>query len=96
MDAGYEEQEGQYGELHHASVGLEELKHQKSFALALDFYPACCFHGDLDLLSMGGWTPRIDLAVNTTQTRPHYDTHCSLFTVGVHLIMMLRPGPELG
>lgn len=32
---------------------------------------------------MSGWTLRIDLAVNTTQTRPHYDTHCSLFTVGV-------------
>lgn len=30
MGAGYEEQEGQHGKLHHASVGLEELKHQKS------------------------------------------------------------------
>lgn len=52
------------------------------------------------VLSMSGWTPRFDLAVNTTQrkrpiiTTPIVPSLC--FTVGViHLVMMLRPGQEL-
>ena len=34
MDAGYEEQEGQHGELRKTSVGLERLKWKKSSRLS--------------------------------------------------------------
>lgn len=61
VDAGHEEQEGQHGELFEASMGLERVT-DKHIARPFILH----FSMEFWYLSTSGWTPRIDLAVNTT------------------------------
>lgn len=60
MGAGYEKQEGQHDELYKAGVGLERVNTSPRTLLRVPY----CFAAFL--LSMSGWTPRIDLAVNNS------------------------------
>lgn len=54
---------------------------------------------------MKGWTPRVDLAVNTTQNTTTITTRCCFFFCSgpslsalstCHVVCPLSPGPELG
>lgn len=89
MGAGYEKQEGQHDELYKAGVGLERVNKSPrtlSFKGALLLYCFAAF-----ILSMSGWTPRIDLAVNNST--PFITT-----LLRIHLRFVLSagsPGPEL-
>lgn len=60
VDAGHEEQKGQHGELCKASMGLARVAEACRPTLHLHFSMEFWY------LSTSGWTPRIDLAVNTT------------------------------
>lgn len=90
MGAGYEKQEGQHDELYKAGVGLERVNKSPRilffFEGALLLYCFAAF-----ILSMRGWTPRIDLAVNNSN--PFITT-----LLRIHLRFVLSagsPGPEL-
>lgn len=86
MGAGYEKQEGQHGQLYKAGVGLERVNKSPRTLVLMVLYCFAAF-----ILSMSGWTPRIDLAVNNSN--PFLTT-----LLRIHLRFVLSagsPGPEL-
>ena len=85
MGAGYEKQEGQHDELYKAGMGLERVNTFLRTLLRVLY----CFAAFL--LSMGGWTPRIDLAVNNST--PFLTT---LLRIYLRFVLSAgSPGPEL-
>ena len=87
MGAGHEKQEGQHDELYKAGVGLERVdKSPRTLFFSRVLYCFAAF-----ILSMSGWTPRIDLAVNNST--PFITT-----LLRIHLRFVLSAGsagPEL-
>lgn len=89
MGAGHEKQEGQHDELYKAGVGLERVDKVPRTLFFEGAVLLCCFAAFI--LSMSGWTPRIDLAVNNST--PFITT-----LLRIHLRFVLSagsPGPEL-